>query len=279
MSIVEKPIFGLVKQRNDDNYNVEVNGTSNSFTNQKPIWNENSSLTYTMNVNRSLTIVSTSNHDVSSGTGVKTIRVTGLIYSLENGVSLYKDQVVDVTMNGTTPVAIGGSWYRVTKLESIEFGSGLGLANQGDIKVVIAGTAFVFNCMKALDNVSNSLIISPSTGNCVILENITINAYFHTLAELEFRIINLDGSITKFQKLFLNTNSPYMIIPINKQLLAGETFYIVMTNLEPIIGTNHISCMLQATNLQSGGVLQVNKPFPEYGTSAFLPNPAPSAPT
>lgn len=266
-NINEKPLLGLIKGIHPIIYNREYNGVSNSLFDTKPIWNENSSLTYTANVNRSVSVVSTSSQDTTTGTGVKTIRISGLIHSLVNGLHQYNDQFVDVTMNGTNLVNVTGDFYRVLKIECIEFGSGFGMKNQGDIKVVIQGAGnFVLNCMKAGDNVSNSLIVSPPSGSSIILEKININAYFHTFSELEFRIIKTDGSIVKFQKIYVNSNTSYTTFPINKELKAGETFYIVMRNLEPIIGSNHISVMLESTNIYSDIVKTINKPYPEYGS-------------
>ena len=264
-SIIEVPIIGLVKGRNPHIFSHEVNGVSNSLISDKPIWNENSILSYTFRVNRSISIVSSSNLDVANGSGVKTIRITGIEYSLVGGVDLYTHKVIDVAMNGSIPVNVAGEWYRITKLECIEFGSGLDLLNKGNIKVVIQGTSFVLNCMKAFDNVSNSLIVCPATGESVILQNITINAYMQTFSELEFRIIRIDGSIIKFQQVFINSNTPHTIFPLHKELLSGETFYITMRNLEPIIGQNHISAMLESIKTLSGTIRTLTKPYPSYG--------------
>jgi len=274
--IIEKPIFGLVQGRNPNVFSNEVNGVSNSLVDMKPIWNEDLPLTYVANVNRQISIVSTSNEDKASGAGVKTIRITGLTHSTVGSDNFYKPIFVDVAMNGTTPVNVTGNWYRVTKLESIEFGVGAGYANYGAIKVVIQGTNFVFNCMNNFDNVSNALMITPPSGSSVVLENITINAYMQTFTELEFRIIRTDASVVKFQKVFINTNTPQTTFPINKSLQGGETFYIVMRNLQSIIGHNHISAMLETTNLSDGRIGLINKPFAEYGV--FCPDPVPSAP-
>tara|TARA_R110001592_G_scaffold358285_2_gene662902 strand:+ start:6576 stop:7397 length:822 start_codon:yes stop_codon:yes gene_type:complete len=269
--IIEEPIIGLVKGRNPNTFSHEVNGVSNSLITDKPIWNEDSTLTYTFRVNRSISIVSTSSHDIASGTGVKTIRITGIEYSSVGGQDFYTNKVVDVAMNGVTPVNVSGNWYRVTKLECIEFGSGLGLMNQGHIKVVIQGTAFVMNCMKAFDSVSNSLIVCPASDESIILKNVTINAYMQTFSELEFRIIRTDGSILKFQKVFINSNTPHTIFPIQKELLSGETFFITIRNLETIIGQNHISAMLESTKTLSGSIKILNKPYPTYGDAIDAP--------
>ena len=44
--IIEEPIIGLVKGRNPNTFSHEVNGVSNSLITDKPIWNEDSTLTY-----------------------------------------------------------------------------------------------------------------------------------------------------------------------------------------------------------------------------------------
>lgn len=274
MSFIKEPeILGLVEERHPQIYNREYDGISNSLSASKCLWNDNSYLSFVVNNNYNISIVSDSAQDNLTGAGVKTIRISGLIHSVIDGVNTYSDKFVDMDLNGTNIVNVtNGSFYRVLKIESIAFGSGGGNKNQGNIKVSITGnSSLIVNCMKQYDNISNSLIISPPSGNSIVLEEICINAYFHTATELIFKILKVDGSEIQFQKIYLNSNNSYLKFPIRKILTSGQTFYLEMNPLETIIGTNNISCILTATNLEDKKIGILN-----HSVNVYYPTPDPT---
>lgn len=65
----------------------------------------------------SLEIVSSSIQDSPSGTGISRVSLTLLDIN-------YVQTIVNVTLNGTTPVTIPGTWFRVNAARSIAKGSG-----------------------------------------------------------------------------------------------------------------------------------------------------------
>lgn len=264
--ITGKPILGLVEGKHEVIYSMETEGVSNSLTSNKSVWNEDLPLSYSVNSNVAIRVISDNVEDHTSGTGVKTIRITGLVHSVVDGKNKYTHKFIDVELNGTTEIVpTDDTFYRVLNISSMDYGSGGGFANQGNIKVYIAGSpTLLLNCMKSLDNVSNSFIMCPDTGTSIVLEKLNINAYFHTATELECRIIRTDGSIKKFQKFYLNSNTGFIKCPIHKYLEAGETFYLVLNPLETIIGTNNIGVMLEATQGYSKDKKTIRKPFPTY---------------
>tara|TARA_R110001599_G_scaffold6754_3_gene33776 strand:- start:2111 stop:2938 length:828 start_codon:yes stop_codon:yes gene_type:complete len=264
--IIGKPIIELVEGKHEFIYSTEKEGISNSLTSNKCLWNEDLPFSYSVNSNVSIRVISNNVEDHTSGTGVKTIRITGLVHSVVDGTNKYTYKFIDVVLNGTTEVVPADStFYRVLNILSMDYGSGGGFANQGNIKVYIAGSpTLVLNCMKALDNVSNSLVISPESNRAIILEKININAYFHTATELECRIIRTDGSVKKFQKFYLNSNTGFIKCPINKYLESGETFYLVLNPLETIIGSNNIGVLMESTQIDSKDKKTIRKIHATY---------------
>ena len=77
------------------------------------------------------TIVSGSVNDAAAGTGMRTARVFGLDSS-------YNEIQEDVTLNGTTPVALVNSYLRVHRVFGLTFGS-TG-SNEGDVDVLHGAT-------------------------------------------------------------------------------------------------------------------------------------------
>ena len=258
--------LNLIKQNQRD-FSREVDGISNSLSSLKCLWNEDRPLTFTSNSNLSVRITSNNVNYHQSGTGVKLIRITGLFYSLVDGVHTYSNKFEDVVINGTAEMTpTNPLFYRVLKLECLEFGSLNGMQNQGDIKVYPSGSpTSILNCMKAGDNISNSLIIGCETGKVLILEKININSYFHTATELICKVIRNDGSEMKFQKFYLNSNTSFIQCPIKKRLESGETFYCTLNPLEPIIGNNNLCVLLETVEMKNDKVRLQFKPITRLG--------------
>lgn len=79
-----------------------------------------------------LEVLSSSAADTSAGTGARSVRLTLLNSS-------FLEVTVDVTLNGTTPVAVsGGTIYRrVNKIQLLSWGSGA--TNAGNLTVRVSG--------------------------------------------------------------------------------------------------------------------------------------------
>lgn len=82
-----------------------------------------------------LEVVSSSVQDSPTGTGIATISLTLLDAN-------YNESVVPVTLNGTTPVSIAGTWLRINSGVVMTKGSGAvanGVSNAGDILIRDSG--------------------------------------------------------------------------------------------------------------------------------------------
>lgn len=77
--------------------------------------------------------VSSSANDAAAGTGARTIRVYGIDGN-------YDAIIEDVTLNGTTPVALVTSLIAVNKIEVLTAGSGLVNAGTIDVRTVTGST-------------------------------------------------------------------------------------------------------------------------------------------
>lgn len=104
----------------------------------------------------SLEAVSDSSNDTSSGTGARTIQVRTLDADYNQSLTTI------VTMNGTTPVVIPTSRFRVNQSETLTAGSGG--KNTGKISIRVAGGGDVLSVIKPGDNVSRDAAITSPAG-------------------------------------------------------------------------------------------------------------------
>lgn len=82
---------------------------------EEDIWFSGGTLTYLSSAQR-MNIVSTSVNDTSAGTGVRTVKISGL----DNN---YAQITENVTMNGTSNVLTTNSYLRVNEIESLTAGT------------------------------------------------------------------------------------------------------------------------------------------------------------
>lgn len=107
-----------------------------------------------------LQIRSTSIEDVSTGTGIASVSITGLD-------ATYAEMApVTVALNGTTPVAISGTFFRINSARPVTKGSGaptFGATNIGDIVIEdVAGPNTIRAVMPALSgNLRQSIFTVP----------------------------------------------------------------------------------------------------------------------
>lgn len=96
---------------------------------------------------QSLEIVSSSANDTSAGSGARTVYVQGLDAN-------FALQSVTATMNGTTPVALSGTWFRVFRIYVVTsgtYGSVSASSHAGTITVRNSGAGVSWGQL-ALDN-------------------------------------------------------------------------------------------------------------------------------
>lgn len=96
---------------------------------EETIWEGGGTYTYDSTA-QSLEILSSSADDTSAGTGARTVTLIG-----QDGSNV--EQTVTITMNGTSAVAISGTWLRVYRCSVTTAGSGN--VNAGTLTVRIAG--------------------------------------------------------------------------------------------------------------------------------------------
>lgn len=108
----------------------------------------------------SLEVVSTSTQDSASSTGMAAISLT-----LMN--SSYVESVLSVALNGTTPVAITGTWFRINGGVITTKGSGapaVGAANVGDIIIRDAGGGTVRAIIPAGKGILRQAVFTSPAG-------------------------------------------------------------------------------------------------------------------
>lgn len=108
----------------------------------------------------SLEIVSTSAQDSPTGTGMGAVSLT-----LMN--TTYAESAVSVVLNGTTPVAITGTWFRINGAVPTVKGSGaptVGAANVGDILIRDAGGGTTRAIIPAGKNILRQAVYTTPAG-------------------------------------------------------------------------------------------------------------------
>lgn len=134
----------------------------------------------------SLEVVSTSANDAAAGTGARTIYVTLLDAN-------YVQSSVTVTMNGITPVAIAGTWFRINGAFVLSGGSGG--VNAGDISIRNAGGGTTRCLVTAGDGIAKQSQYTVPAGYSLALRSFlycinrpstvrdaTISGYIKTIA-------------------------------------------------------------------------------------------------
>lgn len=108
----------------------------------------------------SLEVLSSSAQDSPTGTGVSVVSLTLLDVN-------FNEFQVNVTLNGTTPVAIPGTFYRINGMLTITKGSGASsnrVFNDGDITVRDVGGGTVRGMMKAGKGIMRQCIFTTPAG-------------------------------------------------------------------------------------------------------------------
>jgi len=250
------PIIDIVQGTRHDLKNKEVEGISDSLSSgvEKCLWNENAVFSYPVNTNMLCHIVSDSTDDHSTGTGARTVKITGLQHQLSGGVHTYTEHTQTITLNGTTNVALA-NYYRVLKLEVLTAGSDG--VNQGNIKVFNTGSGAIFACMGAGDNQSNQLIIAPPTNEDLIVENLHVSGYMETPTELKINFFSRETGLQKvLYKFFISSNSSNLTFKLRKKLVAGDTLWASLNPLASVAGFHHrISALLECTQKHINSVI------------------------
>lgn len=108
-----------------------------------------------------LEVVSSSVQDSPTGTGIATISLTLLDAN-------YNESVVPVTLNGTTPVSIAGTWLRINSGVVMTKGSGAvanGVSNAGDILIRDSGAGTTRGVISAGKGILRQAVYTVPAGH------------------------------------------------------------------------------------------------------------------
>ena len=113
-----------------------------------------------------LEVVSSNVNDSSSGTGARTISVTGLDTS-------YTPFTENVTLNGTTAVALANQYFRINDARILSAGSNL--VNSGDITIRDSGAGTTRAILPTGYGATRQAVYTVRVGYSMYIEDILIN--------------------------------------------------------------------------------------------------------
>lgn len=147
---------------------LDTAGTIPSRTDPITVWPGVTTTRYSgfTSASEALNIVSTNANDTSAGTGARTVTVTGLLDASGNVAA-----DVTATMNGTTPVALGGGPYTRCSGAFVAT-AGSGGRNAGTIRVYGNTSAADYAYITALVNSSTQATYTVPTGKTLYLQSI-----------------------------------------------------------------------------------------------------------
>lgn len=176
----------------------------------------------------SLEAVSTSASDTSSGTGARTVLVNGL-------TSTFEPITAFVTMNGLTPVAIPGSFYRVNSM--IVTTAGSAGTNVGSITLRVAGGGTIVRHISVYGGVgagrSQGATYTVPAGNVFVLQFVQTSMHATSTSAAVTVVMRVRGTITTAwvtvtQWLLLASGSSFAVTlpPVVTPLAAGTDIEI-----------------------------------------------------
>lgn len=112
----------------------------------------------------SLEIVSSSANDAAAGTGMRTVQLTLLDIN-------YAETVVAITLNGVTPVAISGQWFRINRAVILTAGSGG--TNAGTITIRDAGAGTTRRIIPVGAGADRDSAYTVPAGKTLLINNMT----------------------------------------------------------------------------------------------------------
>ena len=138
-------------------------------TTEETIWTNGGNITWPAAAFTAY-IVSSDAADASAGTGARTVTVSGLDAD-------YKVKTASVTLNGTSAVAISGTWLRINRAFVTSSGTGGGAA--GNITIQDVGATVVYANLSA-GNQTQMAVYTVPAGHTLYLDQITFTAAVST---------------------------------------------------------------------------------------------------
>ena len=205
--------------------------------------------------NTALDVVSSVATDTrDTGNGARTVRVSGFFYDSSDS-NFRKARNCVFKMNGTTIVNTGSGivsgtnlFCAVTKIEVVSAGSSN--CNDGIITAKATGTSTVFNVLQATHYTSKSMLYVTGSKEQLLLKQIHISSAMATAATVEIFEQDIDNGLKiLIDKLFVGNNHSDITRPLNHKVGNQKALYATITNLESVIGVNHISANISAVSI------------------------------
>ena len=205
--------------------------------------------------NTALDIVSTSTADVrNNGNGARTIRVDGLFADTNDG-NKRKPRFCIFNMNGTTVVNTGSGIASGTNLfcavnKITVLSTGAAYCNAGDITAKATGASTVFGILQSTHFSSKVMFLATAHNQQLLIKDIHISSSLATAGSIEIFEQDLDTGLKEMLgKVFVGNNHSDILHPLNYRVGKQKAFYITITNLESVIGSNHIAANVSAIKI------------------------------
>ena len=202
--------------------------------------------------NTALDIVSTSTADVrDTGNGARTIRVDGLFADTNDG-NKRKPRFCIFNMNGTTVVNTGSGIASGTNLfcavnKITVLSTGAAYCNAGDITAKATGASTVFGILQSTHFSSKVMFLATAHNQQLLIKDIHISSSLATAGSIEIFEQDLDTGLKEMLgKVFVGNSHSDILHPLNYRVGKQKAFYITITNLESVIGSNHIAANVSA---------------------------------
>ena len=252
MSLINsaESIYTQISNKNLAHKNFVIRGINDSIaTGSLTAGGGNNLIKFKTNqANQDIDVVSTSTNDSSAGTGARTLIITGIyIDSADSNRMKYK--TTTWTLNGTTrvssPTTGTNGFVAVNNMEVITAGTHL-VGNLGEIKAQFATSSNLLNLIHTGAGQSQTASYAVRKGKELLVKEINITTMLHTACVISIYVANLDdGTRVLIDKIPVNHDES-----INHQLnllvVEHHIIYGIITPLETVIGTNHISINMSA---------------------------------
>jgi len=205
--------------------------------------------------NTAVDVKSTSALDVrDTGTGARQVKVEGLFADTSDS-NKRKPQTCVFNMNGTTIVNTGSGIASGTNLfcavnKITVFSSGNTYCNQGDISVKQTSTSTVYGILQAKHFSSKSMFYATAHDEQLLIKDIHISSSMATACSIELFEQDLESGLKEMiGKIFVGSAHSDINHPLNYKVGKTKVFYATITNLEAVIGTNHIAANISAISI------------------------------
>lgn len=257
---IAEPIYTQIDDKSSQMKNIVIKGIDDAaVAGTKTLGAAGNLLSFKIGdsagANTALDIVSSVVTDTrDTGNGARTVRVTGFFYDASDS-NFRKPRTCVFKMNGTTIVNTGSGiltgtnlFCAVTKIEVVTAGSSL--CNDGTITAKATGTSTVFNVLQPTHYSSKSMLYVTGSKEQLLLKQIHISSSMATAATIEIYEQDIDNGLKiLIDKLFVGNSHSDITRPLNHKVGNQKALYANITNLEAVIGTNHISANMSAVSI------------------------------